>query len=160
VSSPIITRSMISDVDFGARVRVVMPSNLYGCKLGDDCFVGPFVEIQRGVLVGSRTKIQSHAFLCEMVEIGEDCFISHGVMFINDAFRSGKTANRNIEFWEATKIGDRVLLGTNSTILPVEICNDVVIGAGSVVTKDITKSGLYCGNPARYMGAVHNDKVR
>ena len=157
MNTPEISHSMIIDVDFGAGVRVVMPSNIYGCKIGNDCFIGPFVEIQRGVVVGARTKIQSHAFLCEMVAIGEDCFISHGVMFINDAFRSGKTANRKTELWEPTKVGDRVLFGTNSTILPVQICSDVVIGAGSVVTKNILRPGFYFGNPARYMRAFGND---
>ena len=141
----------IVDCDFGKSVTVVQPVNLYGCQFGDGCFVGPFVEVQRGVSIGARTKIQSHAFICELVEIGEDCFISHGVKFVNDLFRSGGPARGDRTKWAATKIGNRVSLGTNATILPVMICDDVVVGAGAVVTKDIVQSGVYAGNPARLL---------
>ncbi|MFD2270338.1 DapH/DapD/GlmU-related protein [Undibacterium arcticum] len=82
----------IKDVSLGSDVKLVQPVNLYGCEIGDQCFVGPFVEIQRGVRIGARTKVQSHTFVCELVTIGDDCFIGHGVMFINDSFfhrRSG-----------------------------------------------------------------------
>lgn len=146
----------IVDCDFGKSVTVVQPVNLYGCQFGDDCFVGPFVEVQRGVSIGARTKIQSHAFICELVEIGEDCFISHGVKFVNDLFRSGGPARGDRTKWAATKIGNRVSLGTNATILPVAICDDVVVGAGAVVTKDIVQSGVYAGNPARLLRRSDN----
>ena len=102
-------------------------------------FVGPFVEIQAGVKIG-KTKIQSHTFVCELVLIGNNCFIGHGVMFINDKFNKNGPSN-NSNLWEKTIIGDNVSIGSNSTILPVNICNDVVIGAGSVVTKHIEKKG-------------------
>ena len=82
----------IVDVEMGVGVTVVEPVNLYGCSLGDDVFVGPFVEIQKRVQIGARTRVQSHAFICELVTIGEDCFISHGAMFINDSFSSGGPA--------------------------------------------------------------------
>jgi len=141
----------IVDCDFGKSVTVVQPVNLYGCRFGDSCFVGPFVEVQRGVSIGARTKIQSHSFICELVEIGEDCFISHGVKFVNDLFRSGGPARGDRTKWAATKIGNRVSLGTNATILPVMICDDVVVGAGAVVTKDIARPGIYAGNPARLL---------
>lgn len=142
-------QSGIVDVDFGERVTVVEPTNLYGCNLGDDVFVGPFVEIQSNVSIGARTRIQSHAFICELVSVGEDCFISHGAMFINDPFKIGGPARGDRTQWLPTKVGDRVSIGTNATIMPVAICDDVVIGAGSVVTKDIIESGTYVGNPAR-----------
>jgi acetyltransferase-like isoleucine patch superfamily enzyme len=141
--------SSVRDVDCGERVRIVTPCNIYECRLGDDCFVGPFVEIQKGVRIGSRTKIQSHAFVCEMVSIGQDCFVGHGVVFVNDAFRTGGPARGRRELWEPTTVGDRVSIGSNSTLLPVNICDDVVIGAGSVVTRDIAEPGIYAGNPAR-----------
>ena len=144
----------IVDCNFGKDVTVVQPVNLYGCRFGDGCFVGPFVEVQKGVLIGARTKIQSHAFICELVEIGEDCFISHGVKFVNDLFRSGGPARGDRKKWLATKIGNRVSLGTNATILPVTICDDVVVGAGAVVTKDIKKPGVYAGNPARILRSL------
>ena len=142
-------KSGIRDVRFGNEVTVVEPVNLYECELGDGCFVGPFVEIQKGVKVGARTRVQSHSFICELVTIGADCFIGHGVMFINDAFRTGGPAGGDASLWEATQIGDHVSIGSNATILPVQICDHVVIGAGAVVTKDITAPGTYAGNPAR-----------
>jgi acetyltransferase-like isoleucine patch superfamily enzyme len=139
----------IIDVTFGKGVTVVEPVNLYGCTIGEDSFVGPFVEIQRDVVIGKRCRIQSHAFICELVTIGDDCFISHGSMFINDLFSAGGPAKGQRDLWRSTKIGNRVSIGTNATILPVTICDQVVVGAGAVVTKDITEPGTYVGNPAR-----------
>jgi acetyltransferase-like isoleucine patch superfamily enzyme len=139
----------IVNVQFGENVKVVAPANLYGCTIGDDCFVGPFVEIQRDTVIGKRCRIQSHAFICELVTIGDDCFISHGAMFINDLFSTGGPAKGRKDLWRSTQIGNNVSIGTNATILPVKICDYVVIGAGAVVTKDITKPGIYVGNPAR-----------
>ena len=141
----------IRDVTFGERVKIVNPVNLYGCIIGNDSFVGPFVEIQKDVVVGNSTKIQSHCFICELVTIGDDCFVGHGVMFINDTFATGGPARGLKELWRKTKIGNRVSIGSNATVLPVEICDDVVIGAGSVVTKDIRRGGVYVGNPARFV---------
>lgn len=138
----------IRNVEFGQNVTVVEPCNLYDCRIGDDCFVGPFVEIQKRVVIGNRCRVQSHAFICELVTVGDDCFISHGAMFINDLFASGGPARGDQTKWKSTQIGHRVSIGTNATVLPVTICDDVVIGAGSVVTKDITEPGIYCGNPA------------
>lgn len=139
----------IRNVVFGERVKVIMPSNLYGCTIGDDTFVGPFVEIQKDVEIGKRCKIQSHSFICELVTIGNDCVVAHGVMFINDLFSTGGPAKGNKDLWKSTTIGDNVSIGSNATILPVKICSNVVIGAGSVVTRDISEAGVYAGNPAR-----------
>jgi len=139
----------IKNVDFGSNVTIIEPVNLYGCSIGDDSFVGPFVEIQKNTTIGKNTKIQSHSFICELVSIGDECFIGHGVMFINDLFSEGKPANGNKDFWKNTKIGNNVSIGSNATILPVEICDHVVIGAGAVVTKNIVESGVYVGNPAK-----------
>jgi len=139
----------IKDVRFGEQVKLVEPVNLYGCKIGDHCFIGPFVEIQKSASIGCRTKIQSHSFICELVTIGDDCFIGHGVMFINDLFQKGAPARGDQNLWKATTIGNNVSIGSNATILPVVIADKVVIGAGSVVTKDIVESGIYAGNPAR-----------
>lgn len=138
----------LRDLSLGEGVTVIKPSNLYGCSLGDRVFVGPFCEIQRGVQVGSDTRIQSHSFICELVTIGADCFIGHGVMFINDTFVGGGPAGGDTTKWKSTLIGDRVSIGSNATILPVSICDDVVIGAGAVVTKSIVEPGTYAGNPA------------
>jgi acetyltransferase-like isoleucine patch superfamily enzyme len=146
-TEPEVRHSGIVDVTFGKNVTVVQPVNLYGCTIGDATFVGPFVEIQKGVTIGKRCRIQSHSFICELVTIGDDCFISHGVMFINDLFDEGGPAGKP-ELWRQTKLGNHVSVGTNATILPITICDHVVIGAGAVVTKDITAPGFYVGNPA------------
>lgn len=142
-------KAAIVNVRFGAGVTVVEPANIYGCTIGDGCFIGPFVEIQKDVTIGARTRVQSHAFICELVTIGADCFIGHGVMFINDLFQIGGPARGDKTQWKPTFIGDNVSIGSNATILPVRICDRVVIGAGAVVTKDIRTPGIYAGNPAR-----------
>jgi acetyltransferase-like isoleucine patch superfamily enzyme len=147
--SPILYQSSIKNVDFGQDVKVVEPVNIYGCVIGDNCFVGPFVEIQKDVTIGKRTKIQSHTFICELVSIGDDCFIGHGVMFINDLFQKGGPAQGDKSLWMPTNIGNHVSICSNATILPVNICDRVVIGAGAVVTKNIDKPGIYVGNPAK-----------
>jgi len=145
----------IKNVDFGSNVTIIKPVNLYGCSIGSDSFIGPFVEIQKNTTIGKNTKIQSHSFICELVSIGDECFIGHGVMFINDLFSEGRPANGNKDFWKNTKIGNNVSIGSNATILPVEICDHVVIGAGAVVTKNIVESGVYVGNPAKKIKEIN-----
>lgn len=151
MSTPKLKEIGIADVSVGLNVTIMQPVNLYGCTIGDDVFVGPFVEIQRGVQIGARTKVQSHAFVCELVEIGNDCFIGHGVMFTNDVFADGGPARGNKQLWRNTHVGNNVSIGSNATILPVTICDHVVIGAGAVVTRDIVEAGVYAGNPARLL---------
>jgi len=138
----------IRDVSFGENITVIQPCNLYECSIGDNCFVGPFVEIQKGVEIGINCKIQSHSFLCELVKIGDNCTIAHGVMFINDDFKQGGPAKGNKNLWKHTIIENNVSIGSNATILPVKICAGSVIGAGAVVTKNISEKGVYAGNPA------------
>jgi len=138
-----------SDVQFGIGVKIVNPVNLYGCIIGNNTFIGPFVEIQKDVTIGDNCKIQSHTFICELVELGDNCFVGHGVMFINDLFSKGGPAMGDKDLWGKTKIGKNVSIGSNATILPVNICDNVVIGAGAVVTKNIVESGVYIGNPAK-----------
>ena len=146
----------VRDVSFGSGVKVVEPVNIYECVLGDDVFVGPFVEIQSDVQIGARTKVQSHSFICSLVTIGDGCFIGHGVMFVNDKFSEGGPAQGDKSKWEKTRVGNNVSIGSNATILPVKICSDVVIGAGAVVTKDITVPGVYAGNPAKLITKFAN----
>tara|TARA_Y100000768_G_scaffold379119_1_gene354434 strand:+ start:16298 stop:16753 length:456 start_codon:yes stop_codon:yes gene_type:complete len=147
--APKLLKSRVRDCLFGRNVTIIEPCNIYEANIEDDCFIGPFVEIQKGVTIGKGTKVQSHSFICELVKIGGNCFIGHSVVFINDKFSNGAPAKGDTSLWEKTLIGDNVSIGSNATILPVKICNDVVIGAGSVVTKDILESGVYCGNPAK-----------
>lgn len=151
---PIIRTAGIKDVDFGEKVVVVEPVNIYGCKIGSGSFIGPFVEIQKDVVIGMNCKIQSHSFICELVTIGDNCFIGHGVMFINDAFKKDGPARGDRNFWSKTVVGNNVSIGTNATIMPVEICDRAVIGAGAVVTKSITKPGVYVGNPAKLIRTI------
>lgn len=153
MGTPRLLQTRLVDVTYGDGVTIVEPANCYGCILHDNVFVGPFTEIQRDVTIGARTRIQSHTFICSLVTIGEGCFIAHGVMFINDLFEHGHPAGEPAG-WKGTRVGDRVSIGSNATILPVEICDDAVIGAGAVVTKNITKPGIYAGNPARLLRAL------
>ena len=99
--------SKIHEVNFGENVKVIQPVNLYGCNIGEGSFIGPFVEIQKDVTIGSQTKIQSHSFVCELVTIGDNCFIGHGVMFINDLFEEGGPANGDKSKWKGTDIGNK-----------------------------------------------------
>lgn len=138
------------DVTLGEGVKIVHPANLYGCIIGHDCFIGPFTEIQRGVVVGAHSRIQSHSFLCSGVTLGEHCFVGHGVMFINDRLGNG-APQFDPAHWQRTHIGHGVCIGSNATLLPVTICDHAVIGAGAVVTRDITQPGTYAGNPAQLL---------
>tara|TARA_R100001509_G_scaffold48247_2_gene26198 strand:+ start:7546 stop:8301 length:756 start_codon:yes stop_codon:yes gene_type:complete len=135
----------LPDVMLGKGTKIVQPVNLYGCSIGNDCFVGPFVEIQERSTIGNNTRISSHSFICSGVIIGNNCFIGHGVMFTNDKF----TEDRDKWVERETIIGNNVRIGSNATILPVNIGDNVIIGAGAVVTKDIPANTIVKGNPAK-----------
>ena len=148
--APEIRTSKVSGITAGNNVVIYEPANIYGCTLKDGVFVGPFVEIQRHTVIGERTKIQSHCFICEYVTIGRDCFIGHGVIFANDMFRQGRP-DPDSDSWGRIVIGNNVSIGSGAKILAVTICDEAVIGAGSVVTRDILRKGVYAGNPARLL---------
>src|SRR5262249_60237494 len=131
-------------------VHVAGPVHMARWPSGGDFWGGAFTEIQKGEMVGARSRVQSHAFICELVTIGEDCFIGHGVMFINDTFATGGPARGRKELWRETVIGNRVSIGSNATIMPVRIADDVVIGAGSVVTKGLTPDRALAGQSERW----------
>ncbi len=138
----------IKNVKFGRNVKIIEPVNLYDCYIGDNTFIGPFVEIQKNVKIGKNCRIQSHTFICENVKIGNNCFIGHGVNFINDKF-TDKKLNRDPKKFLPTIISNNVRIGSNATILPITINENTVIGAGSVVTKNCNKNSKYFGNPAK-----------
>jgi len=147
-----IRKTGIADnVVLGEGVTIMEPVNLYGCTVGDGTFIGPFVEIQSEATVGRNCRVQSHVFICSLVDMGDNCTISHGVKFVNDPFTNNGPARGDMSQWKSTRLGNNVSIGTNATIMPVSICSDAVIGAGSVVTRDIVDPGYYCGNPARFL---------
>jgi acetyltransferase-like isoleucine patch superfamily enzyme len=160
MGTPLIRDTGIRDVKFGNNVVVHQPVNIFCCEIGDDVMIGPFVEIQRGVRIGARCRVQSHAFICEGVTIGDDCFVSHGVMFINDRFDRGGPARGDRSLWKTTTIGERVSIGTGAILLPVCVCSGTVIGAGAVVTKDIVVPGIYIGNPAKLLRQLGAEGAR
>jgi acetyltransferase-like isoleucine patch superfamily enzyme len=144
-------------VKLGQNVRIICFANLYGCEIGDESFIGPFVEIQSDVKVGRRVKIQSHTFICSGVTIGDEAFIGHGVMFTNDRFPRATNDDgslKSAEDWqcEPIVIGRRASIGSNATILcGVTIGDEAVVGAGSVVTKNVPPRTVVAGNPARVL---------
>ena len=133
------------------NVNIIQPVNIYGCELMDNVFIGPFVEIQKNVVIGKNSRISSHTFICEGVDIGENVFVAHGVMFINDLFDSENISNWTLR---KTKIENGVRIGSNSTILPVNIGENAIIGAGSVVTKDVPANCVVVGNPAKIIRSL------
>ena len=149
-----VEKSKIQNCIIARDVRIIEPVNLYGCSISDSVFIGPFVEIQKGVKIGKRSKIQSHSFICELVEIGNHCFIGHGVVFVNDKFNKKNGPSKNEKLWEKCIVEDNVSIGSNATILPIKICSGCVIGAGSVVVKDIKIRGVYAGNPAKLIKKI------
>lgn len=146
---------LLDDVSFGEDVRVGPFTNLYGCSIGSGSAVGPFVEIQRGATIGERCKIQSHAFVCDGVHIGDEVFVGHGVIFINDKRPQATTADGALQTegdWELepTFVEDRASIGSGAIVLAgVRIGAGALIGAGAVVTQDVPAGTTVAGVPAR-----------
>src|SRR5262249_6143200 len=158
------TTVRLRDVRIGKNVRFFGFANLYECAIGDETKIGPFVEIQRRVTVGKRCKISSHSFLCEGVHIGNDVFIGHGVMFINDKYPRASRGGRQItDEWQCvdTFVEDGAASGSNATILcGVRIGKRAMIGAGAVVTKNIRANAVVAGVPARLLVRAGSDRRR
>jgi len=149
--------SIADDVKLGANVRLSKFINLYGCEIGDDTKIGAFVEIQKNAKIGNRCKVSSHSFICEGVTIEDNVFIGHGVMFTNDSYPRATTADGGLQTeadWkvEKTLIKQGASLGTGATILPnISVGKNAIVGAGSVVTRDVPDNAVVAGNPARVL---------
>jgi UDP-2-acetamido-3-amino-2,3-dideoxy-glucuronate N-acetyltransferase len=147
---------LITDVAFGANVVVHPFTNLYGCAIGDDTRIGPYVEVQRGAVIGARCKVQSHTFVCDGIVIEDDVFVGHGVMFINDK-RPRATAEGRLQTeddWQLmrTVIGRGASLGSGSVILGgLTVGAGAIVGAGAVLTRDVAPGAVVAGNPARVL---------
>ena len=152
------------DVKLGADVKLGKFINLYGCSVGDESKIGAFVEIQKNATVGRRCKISSHTFICEGVTIEDRVFIGHGVMFINDSYPRATTASGELQTasdWkvESTIVREGASIGSGATILSnVTIGEYAIVGAGSVVTRDVPAHAIVAGNPARVLRMLDNEK--
>lgn len=155
--------NIAKNVKLGEKVKIYSFVNLYGCEIGSHTKIGTFVEVQKNAIIGKNCKISSHSFICSGVTIGDNCFIGHGVIFINDNYPRSVNSDGNLEGeadwldrFVKTKVGDSVTIGSNSTILGgLSIGSGSIIGAGSTVTKDIPENVICAGNPAKIIRKIN-----
>lgn len=141
----------VKDIKIGRNTKLFRYINAYDCEIGADVKVGGFTEIQGGAKIGDRVILSSHSFICDLATIGNDVFIGHGVMTINDLYPPSQRRTGSSSHWQRTLIGNGVVIGSNSTLFPIVIGDRAVIGAGSVVRKDVPAGQVWAGNPAKYI---------
>ncbi len=143
--------STVNNIRIGRNSKLFKFVNAYGCEIGDDCKIGAYVEIQAGAKIGNGVTISSHSFICDMVTVDDGAWIGHGVKTINDLYPPSRKRTGSSEHWEPTYIGKGAIIGSNAVLFPVNIGDNTIIGAGSVVRKDIPDGQVWAGNPAKYL---------
>lgn len=146
--------SIIKDCVIGKNTKTWEFVNIYGCKIGDNCNIGSYVEIQPNSVIGNDVTISSHSFICSLVTIEDNVFIGHGVMTINDINPPSKKRTGHTNEWKPTLIKKGAMIGSNATLFPVTIGENSIVGAGAVVTKDVPDNVVVAGNPARIIKKV------
>jgi len=150
---------LIKDCEIGEGCKICEFVNLYGCEIGEGCKIGPFVEIQNNAKIGSNVTISSHSFICSLTVIEDGAWIGHGVVTINDKYPPSARITGANKYWKQTLIKAGAKIGSNATIMPITIGKNAIIGAGSVVTKDVPDNEVWVGNPARLMKKLDIDEV-
>lgn len=143
--------ALVKNAIVGNDTKIWHFANIYDCTIGSGCTIGSYTEIQNDVIIGNNVTVSSHSFICSLVEIGDDVFIGHGVMTINDLIPPSSKRTGAKTHWQKTNIEKGAIIGSNATLLPVTVGRNAIVGAGAVVTKDVPDNAIVAGNPAKLL---------